>query len=299
MNVSKLGGAGTASEWHFRNINQTVIPYITMNSNDRNILVISAKQGATRHLMSIWRLKKEGKEDMAIGMLKDFYMIHRKIYLDLTRNKKILEFFDQIWEELYRSLFIDTHPHDGEAYASLLQYGEIIQSTVLSMYLNKVGVSNHWFDSRDFIMTTGNQARGEIAIEESVKRIEEAIPEGFGRRKLLVTPGFVSSHLKSGQKSILELDGSDDSAAIIAHAIEAKKMTFFKDICGVCVGNYQIPHDRSHFLARMTFPRFGEMFGGKKVYPVKPRSIEICSWRPTPTDVRSFLDPHFGGTEIR
>lgn len=299
--VSKIGGAGLETPKLFKNVVNQIVPYLDAENRDTNIVVCSAIKNITRILMSIFTAKKAGDEALTKGMMQDFGLIHSNIIRELSpkRYTKVLDFFNETFSEIEDRLFNFNQYGEGENYASILQYGEIVSSKILSMYLEKNGKKNIWFDSRDYIKTKGKNKKSEIYETESRDLILENIPSLSSKSNFLITQGFIGKHYSTGQNTVLEMNGSDISAAFFAYALEASKANFFKDICGVCVGDYTMPNDISNFLPLIDHTEYGVMFRGKKFYPVHPTAIEILGRKDIPTRVCSFYYPYLYGTEIK
>jgi aspartokinase len=301
INVIKGGGAAIVDSEHIRMFSDYI--YSLLIGNVTIILVLSAVKGVTRLLVSIFEAKEAKNEHSMRGRLQDFYLIHTKIILDLfPENKRVLKSFESLFGELVDLVLSKDKYEKGKMYASILQYGELASSMIVSLYLKSIKVDNTLVDIRGYIKTT--TAEGETLIHpKSRTLIMNGFPKLFKFKKkpeILITQGFIACDYESGYNTVLSFDGSDTSAAFIAHSMKANKIFFLKDVCGICVGdNITPPNDICNFYHNMTYGGYLRKFSKKTKYPVHPDAIKILRVRKIHTRICSFNYPHLYGTEIK
>ncbi len=296
INVIKCGGASIEDGEHIKMLSD----YIYSFGGTAIIVVLSAVKGVTRLLDSIFEAKEINNEPLIRGRLQDFYLIHTKIIFDLSaENKKMLKAFESLFDNLKDIVLLESKYNKEEMRSSILQFGELSSSIIFSLYLKQIKINNKFIDIRDYIKTASNGK--DVLIHPESERL---IKEGFGKvlkkkPRIIITQGFIGKDYKSGENTVLPFDGSDTSAAFIAHSVMASKIFFLKDVCGVCAGDDPKPGDTSNFYHHMTYTGYLKRFLRKKKYPVHPFAIKILGIKKIPTRICSFYYPHIYGTEIK
>lgn len=295
LGLAKAGGAAFETIKLFENFPEKVIPSL---ENPKNILVCSAKKGITRLLMSIAEAVEVKNYPLVKGLLDDFFMIHNEIILDMPYNsKKISKLLEKIFNQLCDCVYSQGRHTSMGKRASIIQYGELVNSKTFSSFLNSVGVKNKWFDSRMCIKTYGTLSNARIKEFESEQLINKYVPKLLHDHNLLITPGFICKDWKSGENSLLKLDGSDITAAKLADSLIANIITYFKDVYGVCGEDNPTPEHTSNIFRYIYLNDYEEKFHDKKA-PVDLTAIRTLSRKEIRTLICSFLNPSWYGTEI-
>src|SRR5690606_9144694 len=77
-------------------------------------------------------------------------------------------------------------------YDQVVAVGELVSTTIVSHYLNSIGVQSCWIDARDYILTDNTHREGRVDWKVTAARIQKQLPELL-ERQLLVTQGFIGS----------------------------------------------------------------------------------------------------------
>ena len=77
-------------------------------------------------------------------------------------------------------------PDYNYVYDQIIGYGELVSTTIVSAYLNEIGVSNTWKDAREVIKTDNYYRTGNVNWDGL-----ELISSEFSNKELLITQGFL------------------------------------------------------------------------------------------------------------
>ena len=103
-------------------------------------------------------------------------------------------------------------------YDTIVAFGELISTTIISKYLNHTGLRNRWIDMRTTFVTNPRHKDANVNIKASEPRLKAALENtGVG---VFVGQGFIGA-APDGTTTTLGREGSDYSAAVVAHILEA------------------------------------------------------------------------------
>ena len=110
--------------------------------------------------------------------------------------------------------------------------GEMLSTKIVSAYLNKNGVENTWVDARDLIRTDNTYRDARVIWNETEAMTKKAVSVAFKRNNLVITQGFIGG-TSENFTTTLGREGSDFTAAILAHCLKAEEVVIWKDVPGV------------------------------------------------------------------
>jgi hypothetical protein len=110
-----------------------------------------------------------------------------------------------------------------------------------------------------------------------------------------VLPGYIARDT-TGALTTLGRNGSDHSAAVIAAALGAERLTIYSDVPGMLTADPRIVPDAT-LLPALTYDEAQRMatLGARALHP---RTIEPVARWGIPLELRSSLTPHMPGTDI-
>ena len=111
-------------------------------------------------------------------------------------------------------------------------YGELISTTIISNYLQDIGLENQWLDVRSCIQTDSTYRDAKVNWETS----QEAIQAQVNKSSLTITQGFIGAD-DNNYTTTLGREGSDYTAGIFAYCLNAESVTIWKDVQGVLNGD--------------------------------------------------------------
>jgi len=231
-------------------------------------------------------LNKEHKQ------LKDF---HFQIINELFDDKsdavftEVTDLLDDLAERLVKE---PTLNYDFD-YDQIICYGELLSTKIIAHFLNHSGVQTKWMDIRRSLKTDNTWREGRIDWDLSAKLTTKNFR--FNGERILITQGFLASTIND-QTTSLGREGSDYTAAILAHILKADSVTIWKDVPGVLNADPKYFDDtvlleRLSYLDAIELAYFGtSVIHPKTIKPLQNKNINLY--------VKSFVDPVAPGTLI-
>lgn len=288
MKVFKFGGASVKDADSVRNLARI----IESHKSEKLIVVVSAMGKMTNAfewlIHSFCYQSSSTKE--SLDHIVDF---HNTILWDLFPDKKekvyvaINELFYQLQEVLEKGRDTDY----DQTYDSIIGFGELLSTTIVSHFLSKESISNCWLDARSLIKTNSDFRQAMVNWEETEKNIQANLTHS-----IIVSQGFIGSD-KNGNMTSLGREGSDFTAAIFGYCAKAESVTIWKDVEGV------LNADPKHFpeaskIDKMSYREAIELsYYGATV--IHPKTIKPLENKLIPLYVKSFIHPENEGTVVQ
>ncbi len=288
MKVYKFGGASIKD---YKSIKRLV--KIIRNDNCDQMMLIVSAMGKTTNSM----------EDLVASYTKSYKNIKAKLELikrfhtDIVKglfqknHLSALKVVDLLFNKIDKFLKLNKENDYNFIYDQLVSYGEILSSIIISKYLNSVGLKSKWVDARSCIITDEYYRDANVDFEKTSKSIKRKI-KGKG---LFISQGFIGSNEKSFTTT-LGREGSDYSAAIFAHALDAELVIIWKDVRGVLNADPRY-FNKTKLLKKISYEEAIELaFYGASV--IHPKTLQPLKKKNIPLYVKSFLRPSREGTLI-
>lgn len=288
MKVFKFGGASIKDYKSIIRLSRI----IRKENHDRMILIVSA-MGKTTNSM----------EKLVLSYLNSFKNFNDKLeliknfHLDIIKNlfknnnSSTTNIVQSVFDEIDEFLKTNKETDYNLIYDQLVSYGEILSSIIISKYLNFIGLKSKWVDARSCILTDEYYRDANVDLERTSKSIKKSI-RGKG---LFVSQGFIGGNKKS-YTTTLGREGSDYSAAIFAHALDAESLTIWKDVRGVLNADPRY-FNKTKLLKKISYEEAIELaFYGASV--IHPKTLQPLKKKNIPLFVKSFLSPSREGTLI-
>ena len=288
MKVYKFGGASIKD---YKSVKR-LARIIRKHNHDEMILIVSA-MGKTTNSMEDFVLSYTKSFKNLKNKLELIKSFHKDIVKDLfTKNRQsVLKIIDSVFNEIDKFLKLNKENDYNFIYDQLVSYGEILSSIIISEYLNSVGLKSKWVDARSCIKTDQYYRDANVDFEKTSKSIKRKI-KGKG---LFISQGFIGSNKKSFTTT-LGREGSDYSAAIFAHALNAESVTIWKDVRGVLNADPRY-FNKTKLLNKISYEEAIELaFYGASV--IHPKTLQPLKKKKIPLYVKSFLSPSREGTVI-
>jgi aspartate kinase len=292
MKVFKFGGASVKDANAVKNVGEVIKLH-----NDDLVIVISAMGKTTNGLESVVEsyLAKDGKTEDKLNQVKAF---HTSILNDLFENKK-----HPIFNEIHNTFVEIEWEIEDEAlreydyiYDQIVSVGEVLSTKIVSAYLNETGLENTWQDIRNVVQTdnTHRNAKVDWQLTEELaqKEIQNKIEKG---QSVIITQGFIGSSSELFTTT-LGREGSDFSAGILAHCLNAESVTIWKDVPGMLNADPKWFDDTTK-LDNISYHEAVELaYYGASV--IHPKTIKPLHNKNIPLYVKSFVSPKDDGTVI-
>ena len=289
MKVYKFGGASVKDAAGVRNLRD-----IVLGESDL-FIIVSAMGKTTNALEGVFQAMQQGDESLALERIDASYAYHRTIIDDLMGADITIEQVDKLFEQL-RNTVRNTIYRSSDAelwYDTIVAFGELVSTTIISNYLNGHGVSNHWVDMRRAFLTEQRHKDANVNLEATAVRLKREI-EG-SNATVFVGQGFIGG-APDGTTTTLGREGSDYSAAIVANVLDAESMSVWKDVDGILNADPKIFPD-ARKIERLSYTDTIEMaYSGAQI--IHPKTIKPLEAKRIPLYVRPFDNKHASGSAI-
>ena len=289
MKVYKFGGASVKDAAGVRNLRD-----IVLGESDL-FIIVSAMGKTTNALEGVFQAMQQGDESLALERIDASYAYHRTIIDDLMGADITIEQVDKLFEQLRNTVRNTTYrSSDAELwYDTIVAFGELVSTTIISNYLNGHGVNNHWVDMRRAFLTEQRHKDANVNLEATAVRLKREI-EG-SNATVFVGQGFIGG-APDGTTTTLGREGSDYSAAIVANVLDAESMSVWKDVDGILNADPKIFPD-ARKIERLSYTDTIEMaYSGAQI--IHPKTIKPLEAKRIPLYVRPFGNKHASGSAI-
>ena len=261
---------------------------IVREQGQQVVVVVSAMGKTTNAMERIVRALMDQKTDDISQELRELRAYHDGIMRGLPGDfAAVYRTFTDLETLLVQP---PTRSYD-ETYDRIVSLGEIISTQIVAAYLTQTDIPTRWADARLLIRTDATFREGRVDWDETTRRISEAT-SGKG---VIVTQGFIGQ-APDGRTTTLGREGSDYTAAIIAHCLNAESVTIWKDVPGVLNADPKW-FDDTVLLEKLTYQDAIELaYYGATV--IHPKTIKPLQNKGIPLYVRSFVQPDAPGTVI-
>ncbi|MGB5377294.1 aspartate kinase [Muriicola sp.] len=288
MRIFKFGGASVKDANGLKNL----VKVLEQVGYQDTFLVISAMGKTTNAMEGVVNAYFQDKTLLAAA-LQDVLDYHLQVLKELFEapDHPIYKDVQSLVEEAKGFLAWNKSPKYNFVYDQVVSYGELLSTTIVSAYLNEVGIRNSWLDIRNFIKTDNNYRDVDIQWEKTQERVSQGLEKG----KLYVSQGFIGSD-ENNFTTTLGREGSDYTAAILAYCLNAHSVTIWKDVPGVLNADPRY-FEESQLLNKISYREAIELaFYGASV--IHPKTLQPLQRKENPLYVKSFLHPKDHGTMV-
>ncbi len=286
MRIFKFGGASVKDAEGVRNLAKV----LKTAGYDNTLIVASAMGKTTNAIEIVIKNYFENKGELQ-SSIHDVIKFHNQILLNLFENESHKVFSDVklLFNEMANFFKTNKSPDYNYVYDQTIGFGELISTTIISNYLNDIGLKNNWVDVRDFIKTDNYYRRANVDWEAT----QTNIAKNFNRNILNITQGFLGSDANNFTTT-LGREGSDYTAAIFAYCLNANSVTIWKDVPGVLNADPRY-FENTQLLNQISYREAIELaFYGASV--IHPKTLQPLQRKEIPLYVKSFLNPESAGT---
>ncbi len=289
MKVYKFGGASVKSADGVRNLRRIV------DGEENLFIIVSAMGKTTNALESVFTHMQNRRKREAADEIKRIKEYHASIVDDLWGGHVEIEAVNRLFCELH-DIAVDTVYRAADAelwYDTIVAYGELISTTIISEYLEFTGIRNRWIDMRAAFVTNQRHKDAYVNIKVSEPRLKAATENtGVG---VFVGQGFIGA-APDGTTTTLGREGSDYSAAVAAYILDAESMSVWKDVDGVLNADPKIFKDAVKIDALNYLDTIELAYSGAQI--IHPKTIKPLQNKNIPLYVRPFGDKSKPGTVI-
>jgi len=288
MRVFKFGGASVKDAEGIKNVYD-----VLQKVGYEDVLLVVSAMGKTTNALEVVIKNYFEKSAELQSSVQEVKKYHNQILLDLFDDDKndVFAAVNSQFSDLEYFLAHNKSPNYNFVYDQIVSYGELVSTTILSHFMNFMGVKTQWLDVRNFIKTNSNYRDAEVDWELTQKNIGKNV-----KRKILnITQGFLGSD-ENNFTTTLGREGSDYTAAIFAYCLNAESVTIWKDVPGVMNADPRY-FENASLLNQISYREAIELaFYGATV--IHPKTLQPLQKKEIPLYVKSFINPLLPGTSV-
>lgn len=270
-------------------------------SGDQVVAVVSAMSGVTNLLLDTVASAADGHPGAGDTLRTELIERHRVVIQELIQSTERQEQTEQAVGDLaercarlVESVHVlrDLSPRVRDL---VISYGERMSSVVVAALLADRGVPAESVDSDRVIVTDDAFGNATPLLDRSRERAEEVLRPLLARKVVPVVTGFFGA-TDSGVVTTLGRSGSDYSASIVGHAIQADEIWIWTDVDGVMTADPRLVPD-ARTLPAISFDEATEMayFGARVIHP---RTMQPAAEAAIPIMIKNTFNPDHPGTRI-
>ncbi|MCZ2340046.1 MAG: aspartate kinase [Flavobacteriales bacterium] len=293
IQVFKFGGASIISADAIKNISTIIQRY---KGSTPLVVVISAMGKTTNALEKVLNLASSNKDfsdDMQALSAYHYQIIEQLFPKQASIYNEIHAILDKIENDL-KSISKASYNY---SYDRIVSQGEFLSTRIVSAYLQSAGIPSIYKDVRTLIRTDNTYREAKVNWEATGLLISQHIQPILNEANppVIITQGFIGCS-EEGESTTLGREGSDYSAAIIAHSLDAACVTIWKDVPGVLNADPQYFSD-AQLLPHLSYQDAIELaYYGATV--IHPKTMKPLQNKNIPLKVKSFLQPDANGTLV-
>jgi aspartate kinase len=265
------------------------------------VVVSSAMSGVTDALVGAAREAARGDANNLFETKRALLKRHREAIERAVQNAIArIELSDQIqaaldeFENLGRAVHVlgELTPRALDAMAA---FGERLIVPILRECLQELGLEAWVVDATRLIVTDEHFGAANPEADETKRQTELQLVPALRRRAVPVITGFIGA-TRSGQVTTLGRGGSDYSAALLGHALEADEVWIWTDVDGVMSADPRVVKD-ARTLPEVSYAEAAELayFGAKVIHP---KTILPAVEKNIPVRILNTFNPAHPGTRV-
>lgn len=290
MKVFKFGGASVNSADAIRNMTHIVRQHL-----DTPLVVVISAMGKTTNALErlIPGVGTTGERAEGFEKLRDYHLdVARQLFA--SENDPTFKDIRLLFSQLEET--VNSSPTDfNYDYDRTVSFGELISTTLISGYLNSVGIKNLWMDVRQLVRTDNYYREGHVDWQATQQQVSRLLSKALETNSLVITQGFIAG-TADDHTTTLGREGSDYSAAILSYCLNANEMTIWKDVSGFLnadpkyfsntVKINSIPYNEAIELA---------YYGASVIHP---KTVKPLQNKGIMLNIKSFINPTADGSVI-
>ena len=256
--IAKFGGTSVSSSANI----ETISRIVKKEKKSGIILVVSALSGVTNLLLS---LKNKQNYNPTIKKIRNTHAnLIKSVWRDKEIQNKHLKYVD---EQLLKISKVAATAKTREEMDRLAAFGEIISSYIISEALRKNRIDTVQVIATELIVTDSNFGEAEFIPDETRVRVKKVLLPLLKKGTVPVVTGFIGA-TKTGKITTLGRGGSDYSASIIGHCLDASEIQIWTDVDGIFTSDPRFVKN-ARVLKELSYKEASEIafFGAKVLHP--------------------------------
>lgn len=279
--ILKFGGTSVGSAAAIRQVWEIV----RARQAQRPVVVVSAHGGVTDLLLELGRNAPRGLTDT--GPLE---RRHREILRELELPEDLLDPLLANLRDLVRGMKL-VGEASPRALDHLASFGERCSARTIAAFFTRMGTPARAVDANEAgLRTDSTHGRARPLPDDGrIARFFATL------RELPIVTGFIGAN-DQGHFTTLGRNGSDFSAALFGHALDAREIQIWKDVDAVMTADPKVVKD-ARPIPTMSFAEAAELaYYGSKV--LHPATIQPAMDKSIPVRVLNTMRPDQPGTVI-
>jgi len=296
MKVMKFGGGCLRDADHFMKVADII------SAEPKNpVVVISAVHGITDLLVDAIQAAIKSDNNVT-GLIRKLAHKHdaisHEILQDADRRRDLLENIETKMKKLQRLLYGVSYTEEISpgVKAHILSFGERLAALLLSATIRERGIESLPLEADRIGVVTDRSFENATALLPEVKRnLAKSVAPLVARGAIPIITGYFGCS-KAGKTTTFGRNGSDYSAAVVAHALDAEVLEIWKDVNGFMSTDPKIVEEAEP-IDRLSYYEAAELsyFGAKILYP---RTVEPLMAKGIRLHMKYLHDPRRRGTLI-
>ncbi len=283
IKVLKFGGTSVGSAQMMRDVAEIII------NQGATVVVLSAMSGITDSLIKITSAIEKRDIKVARVLISDLKKRHMTTIDELIKEQKHKDEAIAAVETTINSILDYTEQPEFLNENRVIAFGEMLSTTLFSLYLSSIGKDAKYLSSFDFMRKREDGSVDNVHLANYFSDFE--LQSGT----IYVVQGFIAtSH--DGKEDNLGRGGSDYTAALIGAAISANEVQIWSDIDGIHNNDPRYV-ENTKGIDMMCFEEAAELayFGAKVLHP---STIQPCREKHIPVKLKNTMEPEAFGTVI-
>lgn len=284
MRILKFGGTSVGTEERMKQVLE-----IVSGVEGKKVVVLSAMSGTTNTLVEIAdylvKYNLEAAQETFTRLREKYVQVAKTL---CPNSENAIETVKSIFSN-YRHIIREKLNLSNEK--KLLSLGEIITTTLISVYCDENNIEVKLLSALDFMKIDVNEEPDYNFINEQLNNIVKANP----KTDFFLTQGFICRNA-TGEIDNLKRGGSDYSASIIGAALNADNIQIWTDIDGMHNNDPRFVKD-THPVKQLSYDEAAELayFGAKILHP---SSVLPARLKGIPVYLKNTMQPSAHGTLI-
>ncbi|MGA1464295.1 MAG: bifunctional aspartate kinase/homoserine dehydrogenase I, partial [Balneolaceae bacterium] len=321
IKILKFGGSSVGSAESLEKVARIIR---TIPEDTPAIIVVSALKGITDQLLKAAKVanRRVWNETRYLEVFEEIKIRHLTLAEELiqdptwrTHVQSALQDRLSGLEEILHGVYL-IRECSNKTLDLILSFGEQCSATLVSGYLQSLGMNAPYLDSRPFIKTDDRFGNARVNMLDTEtytfayfygeKFLTRCNPSHFGvpypeknpeaGTVRYITTGFIGSTL-GNETTTLGRGGSDYTAALFASVLRADEIEIWTDVNGLMTANPTLV-DRAFSVSEASYEEAMELshFGAKVIYPP---TIQPARKKGIPIRIKNTFDEDHPGTVIR
>lgn len=295
MKVMKFGGTSVGDGPRILHVARLIQNYA---QEDRIVSVVSAMSGVTDALISVFNEFKNGETQKGVKQLTQLYMQHMQAARDVDvlngGTQLVYLSIKEYFSKLLSYLTFDC-TYDDSDFDYCVSFGERLSCLILTHTLSKLGVKTKYVDSGQVIVTNDEFKNARVLFSETAQKAEKLLLPLLIAGYHPVVTGYYGQ-TSSGKVATLGRGGSDYSATVLAHVLDAQEVILWKEVDGIYSADPK-KDGSAKFLSEVSYDEALALAknGAKVLHPealIPVSSKGITVW------VKNTFNPAFTGSKI-